>query len=132
MARSIGEEARFIDLSEKPARAKVVREGFQVPPVAFDAQKATFLIDNLVTVTPKFSPRVVSQSIRAGTKVPEGTVVDLILAPKDSIPFGVFEDLHADLKDKTLNHVDDLVENAQAREVLLKHEAAADVTPSRR
>jgi hypothetical protein len=128
--RAIAQEARFINIDDKPVQAKVVREGFQVPSVALDIQQADFLLENLVTVAPRFSPRVVSQSIPAGTKVTSGTVVNLILAPKDSIPFGIFEGTHADLKGRTLNHVDDLVENAKTRELLLKRETASAVLPA--
>ena len=128
ISEGAGRATQFIDISEKPTKAKVVREGFQVPPVVLDDKKATFVLENLPTVQPKAAPRVVSQSIPPGTKVTPGTVVDLILAPKDVIPFDIFEAVHADLKLKNLNHVDDVVENVAVREVLLKRESASEVT----
>jgi len=119
---------QFIDISDKPTKAKVVREGFEVPHVTLDEKKTSFVLENLPTVIPKFSPRVVSQSIPSGTKVTPGTVVDLILAPKDVIPFDIFDNVHADLKTKALSHVDDVIENVAVREVLLRHDSASEVT----
>lgn len=117
-----------IDLSETIAKPKVVREGHEVPSVGLDPKRTDFLVENLVTVTHQQLPRVISQSIPAGTKVTPGTVVNLVLAPKDAIPFSIFDVLHADLKAAAISHVDDLVENKTVREVLLNHETASDVS----
>ena len=125
---SAKQSTQLIDISDKPTKAKVVREGFEVPTVVLDEKKTTFVLDNLPTVLPKFSPRVVSQSIPPGTKVTPGTVVNLVLAPKDAIPFEVFDNVHADLKTKALSHVDEVVENVAVREVLLKRDTASEVT----
>jgi len=127
-ARTSKATTQFIDISDKPTKAKVVREGFEVPTVVLDEKKTSFVLDNLTTVIPRFSPRVVSQSIPPGTKVTPGTVVDLILAPKDAIPFEIFDNVHADLKTKALSHVDDVVENVAVREVLLRRDTASEVT----
>ena len=123
------ERAEFIDLSEKTKKAKVVREGFEVPTVAIEQKQAEFTINNLVTVQPKAMPRVVSQSIAAGTRVTPGTVIDFVVVPKSDIPFNIFTAVHESLTPKTLDFVDDLVENTTIREVLLKRESAAAVTP---
>src|SRR6266404_7329448 len=101
-------EATFIDVTETTAQVKVVREGFQVPVVELN-KTAQFKIDNLPTVVDEFLPRVVSQSIAAGTRVPLGTVVDLVVAPKGIIPFAIVDNVHADLATHTLSQVDDLV-----------------------
>jgi hypothetical protein len=120
-------ETQFIDVSPKPAQAKVVREGFQVPSVALDVQKASFLVDQLVTVTPADLPRVIAQSVAKGTKVAAGTVVDLVLAPKSSVPFDIFAATHADLKGKALSVADPVVNNADVRQILLTYDNPADV-----
>ncbi|HEX7333973.1 MAG TPA: PASTA domain-containing protein [Pyrinomonadaceae bacterium] len=118
---------QFIDISDKTAKAKVVREGHEVPQVGLDPKKTDFLVDNLITVTHQQLPRVISQSISAGTRVTPGTVVNLVLAPKEAIPFSIFDELHADLKAAAISHVDDLVENKNVREVLLNNETASEV-----
>lgn len=70
----------LIDLSPQPAQARVVREGFAVPAVALDTNRANFFIDNLRPIDVRQEPRVVSQSVPAGTKVLPGTAIDLVLA----------------------------------------------------
>src|SRR5687767_5968179 len=92
------EKVVVVDLSPEPAKAKVVREGYQVPRAPLDAQKAAFLVDELIGILPEQTPRVLAQSIPAGSKVAQGTTVDLVLAPTDVIPFDIFADVHQDLK----------------------------------
>ena len=41
-------------------------------------------------------PRVVSQSIPPGTRIPKGTPVDLVMVPVSDIDFGLFETVHED------------------------------------
>lgn len=121
-------ELLFVDLSEKPAQAKIVREGYQVPTPKVDATKAGFVLDNLEILAPKVLPRVISQSIPAGTKITKGTVVDLVLVPKSSIPFAMFEEVHADLATRTVDALtDSLLENSRARQILLDHENPTDI-----
>lgn len=122
----------FVDVSDKPAVAKVVREGHPVPQARLDPAKAGFFIDDLIVMPPAVAPRVISQSVKPGTKVVPGTVVDLILAPKQIIPFEIFEDAHADLRFATLERMDPVVNDPRARRFLLKYERAADVPESER
>jgi hypothetical protein len=118
----------FVEVADKPTVAKVVREGFQVPPVTLDNQAATFFLDNLQVVPPRLTPRVVSQSVRPGTKVVAGTVIDLVLASADIIPFDIFDGVHEDLKGRNLsNLLDGILADAPTRQTLLKYEKAADV-----
>ncbi len=127
--RSGDPEVQFVDLTEKAAKAKIVREGYEVPAVSVDQKKTDFLIDRLVDVTPKDLPRVIGQSIPAGTKVMRGSVVDLVLAPKDAVPFDIFANVHADLIAKPLTFVDGILGDPHVRQVLLAKENADDVTP---
>ncbi len=122
----------FVDVSPKPARAKVVREGYQVPPARVDANKIGVFIGDLVPTPPSQAPRVIGQSIAPGTRVTPGTVVDLMLAPKSSIPFDIFEELHADLAGKPITQIDPVFNNAAARKTLLTYEAAAEVPAAER
>jgi len=118
----------LIDLSPQPARAKVVREGFQVPAVALNPAKASFFIDNLAQIDLRQEPRVVSQSVPAGTKVLPGQAVDLVLALTRDIPINIFEQPHRDLKDKALNLLTDgLLQDNAVRQTLLKYATPAEV-----
>lgn len=121
----------FIDVSPKTQKSKVVREGYQVPAAKVNQQKADFFLDQLEAVPPKQSPRVVSQSIRPGTRVTAGTVIDLVLALSNDVPFDIFETPHRDLKGKSLTAVTDTVLNdPKVREVMFKYERPEDVPES--
>lgn len=118
----------LINLSPQPALAKVVREGFQVPAVALNPAKANFFIDNLALIDVRQEPRVVSQSVPAGTKVLPGQAVDLVLALTRDIPISIFELPHRDLKDKALNVLTDgLLQDTTVRQTLLKYATPAEV-----
>lgn len=124
---------RLVDVSETLAKAKVVREGFQVPAVTLNQQAQAFFLDNLEIVTPRLTPRVVSQSIKEGTKVAAGTVVDLILAPPSDIPFRIFDNVHADLVNRNVaTLVDGILQDKTTRETLLKYDRAGDVPAAER
>jgi len=69
----------FVDLSDKPAKAKIVRQGFDVPEAKLDTKKVDQFLGDLTQISTKEAPRVVSQAIAPGTKVTAGTVVDLVM-----------------------------------------------------
>lgn len=118
----------LVEVDDKPAVAKVVREGFQVPAVQINQQATDFFLGGLVPLQPRQTPRVVSQSIKAGTKVNAGTVVDLILAPPTAIPFTIFDNVHKDLRTRNVAALTDgILQDAATRQTLLKYEKASDV-----
>ncbi len=118
----------LIDLTPQPAQAKVVREGFAVPAVALNPAKAGFFIDNLAHIDLRLEPRIVSQSIPAGTKVLPGQAVDLVLALTRDIPIDIFELPHRDLKNQRLDVLTEgLLQNTAARQTLLKYTTPAEV-----
>lgn len=119
----------LIDLSPQPAQAKVVREGFAVPTVSLDVAKANFFIDNLQQIDLRQEPRVVSQTVPAGTKVLPGTAVDLVLARTVDIPISIFQTPHRDLKNLTLNALTEgLLQDSATRQTLLSFSNPGDVT----
>jgi hypothetical protein len=117
----------FVDLSEQPAKAKIVRQGYDVPQPKIDLKKAEQFIGDLVQIPVPSLPRVVVQGIAPGTKVAAGTVVDLVLAPRSKIPFAIFDNPHADLVGKNLDAIDVLVADPATRKTLLSYQAGADV-----
>jgi hypothetical protein len=124
----LASEPLMLEVSAAPAKAKVVREGYQVPPVGLNKQAADFFIDNLRPLDPKQTPRVVTQSIPSGTKVTRGTTVDLVLAPPSDIPFGIFDNVHRDLKQRSVSDlVDTMLQNTTVRQTLLKYDKPEDV-----
>jgi hypothetical protein len=118
-----------VDLSPEPAKAKVVREGYQVPVVALNPTQSNFFLDNLTPILPHQEPRVVAQTVPAGTKVLPGASVDLVLATKTTIPFDIFDTVHANLKGQTIDVLDPLLDQSTVRQTLLKYNSPADVTP---
>lgn len=118
----------FIDVSAKTASSDIVREGYRVPAAKVDQARADFFVGELVQVTKQDEPRIVSQSVAAGTAVPSGTVVNLVLTPRSNVPLSIFDDVHVGLQQRT---VDDLLNgalvDATVRENVLKYETAAEV-----
>jgi hypothetical protein len=128
-AARAGAGEKIVDLSEEPAKAKVLRQGFDVPQAKLDARKVDQFIGDLGEVPTRELPKVVSQSVAQGTKVPVGTVVDLVLAPRNRIPWDIFTGVHMDLAGKTLDAVDPLFSDAAARKTLLTY-TSADAVPT--
>lgn len=128
-----GTRALTVEVANQPIKARVVREGFQVPPIQLDNQAATFFFDNLPVLPPRQAPRVVTQSIKPGTKVTAGTVVDLVLAPSRIIPFDIFEGVHADLKGRNLTTLlDGMLQDPVARQSLLKYDTVEELPQAER
>ena len=117
----------FVDLTQQVKSAQIVRRGYQVPAVKVDLTKVQQVIGDFTVVDPKNMPRVVSQSIQPGIKVSAGTSVDLVLAPRSAIPFDLFEGVHASFKGKTVDQVEPIATNAEARKILLSYENPQDI-----
>ena len=126
------QDVRFVDLSEKTRTSKQVREGYEVPAASINKQRAEFTLEQLPSAPRPSIPRVVTQSIAPGTHVSPGTVVDLVLAPKQSLPFGIFEKGHADLQNRTIDFLDDVIEKADVRQLVLGVDAPDKLTDSQK
>jgi hypothetical protein len=97
-------KVQLVDLSEKAASANIVREGLTMPSVTLDRDALDrFVLEDIVR--PSSAPRVVSQSVQAGTAVPRGTVVDLFLAPRQSIPGTLIPAPHRDIAAGTIDGI---------------------------
>jgi hypothetical protein len=127
VAAQTAQNVEFVDLSQTSAKAKIVRQGFDVPDVKLDPKKVDQFVGDLTQVPPKDLPRVISQAVPAGTKVAAGTVVDLVLAPRSKIPFNVFDGVHMDLAAKNLDAIDGLFADPAAKKTLLTYAAPEDV-----
>jgi hypothetical protein len=99
---------RFVDVSDKPVEAEVIRNGIKVPRVDIredlvaDFVAPDRLDDRLL------QPRVVFQSVKTGERVPRGTQVDIVL----SSPFLINADLiagsHSALAQRSIGEVAEL------------------------
>lgn len=120
----------FAEVSPQTVKTNVVREGFAVPAVTWNLTAHDFFADNLVPVVPVQEPRVVSQTIAAGTPVPPGTRVNLVLAPPAKIPVSVFDHPHTAVVGKNVGDLTTgLLADNDFRKTLLKYNSAADVSP---
>jgi hypothetical protein len=132
LSDAASKDVRFVDLSKKVTSAKAVREGFAVPAAQVNKEKAAFLIDQLPAAARRDIPRVVTQSIPPGTHVSAGTAVDLVLAPKQSVPFEIFDGVHSDLQGHTLDFLDDVLDNNAVRELTLGFDTPDKMTPAQK
>lgn len=118
----------FVNLDEKPAQAKVVRDGFQVPPVTADITRVDEFLSGLEILRPTEAPRVVAQSIAPGTKVGPGTGIDLVLAPRQDVPLKLFDDIHVAVRESNIEEVLTKVEaDRTLKELVLKYDDADEV-----
>ena len=130
LSGAASKDIRFVDLSEKTTSSKQVREGFLVPATTINKQRAEFALNQLPVAQRPSIPRVVTQSIVAGTHVSPGTVVDLVLAPKQSLPFGIFDGIHADLQTRSIDFLDDVIENPDVRKLVLSFDSGDQMSPA--
>lgn len=103
--RFAGSGIKVIDVSDRPESAQVIRDGRNIAAVKTrDDLVASFVAEDLLDkrVT---QLRVLSQSIPAGTRVPRGAAVDIVLVRRNIVPVQVFEGTHADLSRATLDVV---------------------------
>jgi hypothetical protein len=80
----------FIALGDQATQAAISRNGVTVSPVPIDPNQ----LQNLHLLPPVFSQRVVTQSIPPGTRVPQGTSVDLVLASPTILPISIVPGVH--------------------------------------
>ncbi len=80
----------FIDIGDKASQAAITRDGVQIPVIPIDPSQ----LQNVHLIPPLFTERVVSQSIPPGTRVPQGTSVDLVLASPTVLPISIVPGIH--------------------------------------
>lgn len=83
----------FVEVGDRRRDANVVRNG--VPLGTYELNRDVF--EEFFAGRPRVDLKVVSQSIAAGTPIPEGTTVDLVLAQPSRLPVGVIAGVHRDL-----------------------------------
>ena len=117
----------FISLGESAKKANIVRDDFSVPIVPVD----TDLFDDFFGGRPHVVNKVVSQSIKPGTVVNEGTAVDLVMAPTSSLPGRIFQGGHTTLRDQTMDEVFNryIEGNVEVARMLTRRTTAAQLTP---
>ena len=124
---------RTVEVAPQPAVAKVIRDGYQIPFVSVKGTEVERFLGGLDVVQPRQTPRVVSQSITPGVRVTAGTVVDLVLAPISDVPFGIFDGVHRDLRErKVATLLDGMLAQTATRQTILKYDKPEDVPQAER
>lgn len=88
----------YVDVGSRRIESQVERDGVPIGVLNIDP---AVLADHIL-VRPVLRVRVVSQSVAAGTPVPVGTTVDLVMATPFDLPVGVVTGVHAGLKTLTM------------------------------
>jgi hypothetical protein len=90
----------FIEVSDTPLTSTVVRSGRAVPVAQVNRAQAEEWVGRIIAENPRDVSHVVQQSIAAGSVVPKGTVIDLVLAPVGQVPVYIFANAHSDLAER--------------------------------
>jgi hypothetical protein len=119
---------RVIEIGEEPVKSTIVRNGTVVATPAVDTLKVDALIDKLIPVEPANSPRVISQSVRPGTRVPKGTAIDLVLVPPADLNIGIIAEAHLDLIARPVTAVTAVINNPVVLAILDKYDDPTKIT----
>jgi hypothetical protein len=126
-------DLKVIDVSDKPLKSNVLRQGKQVPAVELNRR----IVDAFATadkvVTPTLAPRVVSQSIAPGVKVAKGASVDITLAPRHTIPIDIIVGWHEGFGERTVGGViEEILNKPDVVEAVLDFEEPEQVPAASR
>jgi len=123
----------FVELGDKPAKANISRNGYRVPSILPDNDRLDVLLSGLFIEQTKKKPRVLDQSIAPGTRVSAGTTIDLVLAPREDINIGIFDNIHEGVSANNIGEIlDRVAEQRQLQDLVLRYESAADVPEAER
>jgi hypothetical protein len=122
--------AGAIEVGSKAAETVIVRNGVEVKAPSLNLPRVDAYVERLRPVVPFITPRVVQQSVKPGTRVAKGTVVDLVLVPPNNIELGLVDRAHTAFLHRTVDQVAPLVE--QARPILDRKATAAELSDAER
>ena len=123
----------LIEIGEtKAQKSVIVRDGKRVATPNVIDEQVEFLVTALPGATRTEVPRVISQSPQAGTFVKRGTKVNLVYAPPNKVPIGIFADTLAALAERPITAVGPLLDNPLVHEVITTYETPDDVPEAKR
>lgn len=114
------QETVFVELGESVQKAQIARDGVQVALVDINP----LVLNEVIAGRPPVVTKVVSQSVAAGTSVPKGTAVDIVLAEPRKLPTRIIKDVHVGLEQRDIGQVFDtfLKDNVAVRGVIARNE----------
>jgi hypothetical protein len=116
------QETVFVELGESVQKAQIARDGVQVAIVDINP----LVLNEVIAGRPPVVTKVVSQSVAAGTSVPKGTAIDIVLAEPRRLPTRIIRDIHVGLEQRELGQVFDtfLRDDVTVRSVIARNERA--------
>jgi hypothetical protein len=119
-----------VDLDAAPAKATIVRGTTSVETPSVNLERASSLLEDFIPIGHNNDPRGVRQSIAEGTIVARGTAIDVDFLAPSQVKLGIFEGVHADLQNLTVNAVVPLLSDPEVTPLLAK--ATSDLTAAER
>jgi len=119
-ARPAAERPISVDVGEGTVSSTILREGREVRSPELNPRKVEDLLARTVVINRNRVPRIVAQSIPAGTRVPRGTPVDLVLLPVSDIDFSLFDRVHEDFQRRRVEEILPILADPQVEPLLDK------------
>ncbi len=91
----------YVDIGKKSIESRVARDGVPIKALPINPDR----FDDFFAGRPSVTQKVVSQSVPAGTAVPQGTTIHLELAEPSTIPIGVIEGVLIDVAEQPMAEV---------------------------
>jgi hypothetical protein len=118
----------IIEVGEKAAPSIIVREGVEVRAPTLDKGRVEEIKDKLRRPPVTEQPRVIDQSVPAGTHVPRGTIIDIVLAPPADVELGILGLVHLELAARPITFLADAVKAPAVAAIIARAAAPADLT----
>jgi hypothetical protein len=120
-SRDIASGIKFVDISDKPVEAEVIRNGVKVGRVDIRQDLVADFIAPDRLDTRLAQPRVIFQSVPRDKRVARGTVVDVVLSSPHLIGANFVAGSHTGLAGRSLGDVGDLfLANAAVEDAVRK------------
>jgi hypothetical protein len=88
----------YVDVGSRKIESQIERDGVPIGVLPINKE----ILEEAILVRPILQVKVVSQSVPAGTPVPVGTTVDLVMAAPGRLPVGVVSGVHDAFKEFTI------------------------------
>lgn len=106
----------FVDVGSRKIDSKIIRDGIPIGQHTIDPD----ILKQIIVDRPIVAFRIVNQSVAAGTPVPQGTTIDVLLARPGNLPLGVVSGVHADLREQTIQETFSRFINPATRRIIAR------------
>lgn len=121
------QETVFVDVGARRIEPNIARDGVPVVAHRIDPE----VLKQVVTGEPIIAYRVIDQSVAAGSAVPLGTTVDVVLARPGILPVGIVQGVHQLLQQTRVSEAfDRLVRGKPQAQRLASRAAEGPLSPT--